>query len=258
MCTVHELIISTRATACCSCSFVTHQFSHFLLGHVYWLILDLHVLDGILRHRHCRWHDMVGYRLLGLKEVRLWRVVIAVVVDHVCAIARLYIDRQKGIVGDIVEQHYLAIDVDFNGLVHPMLELIHGGAVASSHATSTLGLLASSTPLILARVEVRSSEVGRSVVVRTIGLVVTAGFAVGQEVAVRRLLFTNPHSASLSVLAIDVSTEFVFAMKALRLVMTKLTEDCLTLRLTRCNSCNLCLAFCSAIFSSHSNHLWLP
>lgn len=46
----------------------------------------------------------------------------------------------------------------------------------------------------------------RGVVVGTIRLLVTAGFAVGEEGAIWLCFFTNPHSPYLTVVAVNVAS----------------------------------------------------
>ena len=137
--------------------------------------------------------------------------------------------RLKGHLWDVDVLHDdTTIDVEFHLFIHPVLEEVHRRGVATAHAAAAFALFATATASVLARVEVRASEVGGGVVVGAVGLAAAAGFAVGEELAVLGGVFADPHPSDLAVVSLDVSTQLVVAVKALRLVVTELAERRLT------------------------------
>ena len=120
-----------------------------------------------------------------------------------------------------------AVDVSLDFLVHPVLEEIHGWDGATTHAAPALALLPAAAASILARIEVCATQVRSSVVVGAVGLASAARFAIGEELAVSRGIFADPHSAEMLVVTLDVAAQFVVAVKALRLIIAELAEGCL-------------------------------
>lgn len=102
-----------------------------------------------------------------------------------------------------------------------MFQDVHRREIAATLAPTLLTVLPTPAPAALARVEVGSTEVSGSVVVGSVPLAVATCFAVGQEGLVGRDVNTNPDLAKHSVHPFNVSSELMFTMKAVGLVIAQ-------------------------------------
>lgn len=102
-----------------------------------------------------------------------------------------------------------------------MLQDVHGRKIAAALATTLLTVFPTPATAALARVEVGTTEVGSGVVVGTVPFAVATSFAVGQEGLVGRDVNTNPDLAKHSVHPFNVSSELVFTMKAVGLIIAQ-------------------------------------
>src|SRR4051794_12293083 len=105
----------------------------------------------------------------------------------------------------------IACAIDLYHLEHPILQLIHGWLISTSHSTSSFADFSATTSLILGREEVRTSKVGGCIVVGTIRLEVAACFAAGEWYhragsAFRHALFAHPDFATTCMMTINVPT----------------------------------------------------
>lgn len=150
-----------------------------------------------------------------------------------------------------------ALDVELVLFEHPVLELVHRGPIAAAHAAAVFTLLATASTSVFTRVEMSSAEVGGCVVVGAVRLAVATSFAAAEEVALSGCILADPDFANRGVVSFDVSSEFMFAVKALRLFSTELTEGCLTRRLLSSGSSDLCLVLYCTVFAFDCHNPWL-
>jgi hypothetical protein len=158
--------------------------------------------------------------------------------------------------------------------IHPMLELVHRGLVASTHPSATLTLLATSTSFVLWWIEVGTTKVSGGIVVRTIGFLwasaltfhdfvlaaylISAGFAVGKKFAIDIFLFANPYLASKLVVTTNMPVELMNAMKAARVVIAVRTLQSLTIWLSPSSACDLCFTLDGAICTFYIHKPRIP
>ena len=96
-----------------------------------------------------------------------------------------------------------------------MLQYVHGGLVATAHATTSFTLLVAAAAFVFARVEMGTSKVGSGIVVGAVSFAVSAGFARALEPAWSFWgILANPDFANRRVVSFDMAAEFVVAVKA--------------------------------------------
>ena len=102
-----------------------------------------------------------------------------------------------------------------------MFQDVHRRKIAAALAATLLTVLPTPAPAALARVEVGSTEVSGGVVVGSVPFAVAACFAVGQKGLVGRNVNTNPDLAKHSVHPFNVSSELMFTVEAVGLIIAQ-------------------------------------
>ena len=122
-------------------------------------------------------------------------------------VARHHVDVDVGTFGS---RALHANNIGFHFLPHPVLQFVHGGFFTASHSAPSFTDFTPAAPLILAGVEVCASQVGGSVVVRTIRLMIATRLA-GREWHGRAgatrcwIVLAYPNPAIICVMTFDVS-----------------------------------------------------
>src|SRR5436305_4044670 len=103
---------------------------------------------------------VVRYRVIELIELR----------EHIVNLRKFWGSTLQNVV----------CDIDLYFLVHPILQLIHGWLISTTHATASFADFSATTSLVLTREEVRTSKVSGCVIVGTIRLIIATCFATGE------------------------------------------------------------------------------
>lgn len=143
--------------------------------------------------------DVEGLRLHAKVELGFIR---RGVVNHLHVLHRN--GRDVAVGGDNLP-HVAAIDVTLKALIHVMLQHVHRGLIASTHATAPFTLLVTSTTLVLAGVEMGSSEVGGGVVVGTVGLTIAACLTAVEPAWSLGWVLTDPDFANNRMVSLDMA-----------------------------------------------------